>query len=71
MPSRNVYKTYVKDGYYHVYNRGVEKRKVFLEEIDYKVFLNNLKLYLSKPPKPIDIKTPFTLQGTTFKGVRR
>lgn len=71
MPSKNIYKTYVKDGYYHIYNRGVEKRKIFLDETDYKVFLNNLKIYLTSPPKPEEIKIPFTLQGTTFKGIRK
>ncbi len=46
MPSKNIIKTYVKNGYYHVYNRGVEKRKIFLDEQDYRVFLSYLKLYL-------------------------
>lgn len=31
---------------YHVFNRGVEKRKVFLNERDYKHFLETLKHYL-------------------------
>jgi len=69
MPGRNVYKTYVKGGFYHVYNRGVEKRKIFLDTQDYKVFLKNLKTYLSEPEDPSKLK--FTLQGTTFKGIPR
>ena len=64
MPSSNVYKTLVKDGYYHVYNRGVEKRTIFLVEIDYTIFLNNLKIYLTKPDDP-------SLQGTTLKTLPR
>lgn len=32
--------------YYHVYNRGVEKRDVFLDEHDYGVFLHLFKRYL-------------------------
>ena len=71
MPSRNVVKTYVKDGYYHIYNRGVEKRKIFKSSQDYKVFLKYLKEYLTPPPKTEDLKTIFTLQGATFKGVPR
>ena len=47
MPSNNVIKSYIENGYYHIYNRGVEKRDIFLEEQDCKVFLHYLKLYLS------------------------
>lgn len=70
MPSRHIVKTYVKDGYYHVYNRGVEKRIIFEDEQDYKVFLNYLKGYVT-PIDKIGIKKTFTLQGLTFKGVAR
>jgi putative transposase len=49
MPSRNRIKTYVENGYYHLYNRGVEKRDVFLDAQDYRVFLYLLKTYLSPP----------------------
>lgn len=71
MPSRNLIKVNVKNGYYHIYNRGVEKRIIFKDEQDYKVFLGYLKEYLSPPPKPEDIVKIFTLQGTTFKGIAR
>jgi putative transposase len=47
MPTRNSVKIYVEDGYYHLYNRGVEKRLIFLDMQDYGVFLSNLKEYLS------------------------
>ena len=46
MPSKNIIKTYIENGFYHIYNRGVEKRRIFLDEQDYKVFLSYLKLYL-------------------------
>lgn len=46
MPGKNTRKQYVKNGYYHVYNRGVEKRKIFVDEQDYSVFLSYLKEYL-------------------------
>lgn len=36
--------------YYHVYNRGVNKRRIFLDDEDYSVFLNLLKRYLSDKP---------------------
>lgn len=53
MPSRNTVKQYVADSCYHVYNRGVEKRNIFLDDEDYAVFLNLLKRYLA-PHKESD-----------------
>ena len=50
MPGRNVIKNYDDNGYYHIYNRGVEKREIFLDDQDYHVFLSYLKIYLS----PVD-----------------
>jgi putative transposase len=46
MPAKNRQKQYLENGYYHLYNRGVEKRKIFLDEQDYLVFLSYLKEYL-------------------------
>ena len=46
MPARNSIKQYIENGYYHIYNRGVEKRLIFLDEQDYSVFLSYLKEYL-------------------------
>ena len=46
MPARNSIKQYQENGYYHIYNRGVEKRKIFLDQQDYSVFLSYLKEYL-------------------------
>ena len=46
MPARNSLKQYQENSYYHLYNRGVEKRLVFLDEQDYSVFLSYLKEYL-------------------------
>lgn len=47
MPAKNVIKYYLPNSIYHIYNRGVEKRKIFLDDQDYKVFLSYLKEYLS------------------------
>lgn len=49
MPVKNTIKTYIENGYYHIYNRGIDKREIFLEERDCIVFLHYLKLYLSTP----------------------
>jgi len=50
MPQRNTIRHFTEEGVYHIYNRGVEKRDIFLDEQDYAVFLHLLKFYLS----PID-----------------
>ena len=49
MPSRNSIKDYVPSSYYHVYNRGVEKRLIFLDEDDYAVFMAYLRRHLDAP----------------------
>lgn len=46
MPGKNSIKQYLENSYYHLYNRGVEKRLIFLDEQDYSVFLSYLKEYL-------------------------
>ncbi len=57
MPAKNIVKQYEEGGYYHAYNRGVEKREIFLDDEDYKKFIGYLKLYLCPP----------NLQGVTLK----
>ncbi len=47
MPSKNSLKQYVQDGYYHVYNRGNDKRLIFVDDQDYRVFLRLLKISLT------------------------
>lgn len=47
MPSRNTLKEFQEKAYYHVYNRGVEKRNIFLDDQDYLIFLGLLKKYLA------------------------
>ena len=47
MPARNSTKQYIENGYYHIYNRGVEKRVIFKDAQDYAVFLSYLKEYLT------------------------
>lgn len=65
MPSKNIIKTYIKNGIYHIYNRGVEKRKIFLDEQDYKVFISYLKIYLS--PKEESINNLLNNSDNNFK----
>jgi putative transposase len=64
MPARGAIKIYRENSIYHIYNRGVEKRKIFLDEQDYKVFLTCLKQYLSNPETEPKRQT---LQGQTLQ----
>lgn len=57
MPAKNIIKEFAPESYYHIYNRGVAKQKIFLDNQDYKVFLSYLKLYLIES----------NLQGRTLK----
>lgn len=54
MPSKNRIKEFGAGEFYHVYNRGVEKRSIFLDRQDYLVFMNLLKKYLL-PVEMMDI----------------
>lgn len=54
MPHKNTLRTYIANGYYHVYNRGVEKRTIFLEKQDFDHFLQLIESYLVPQPPPPD-----------------
>lgn len=47
MPSRFTVRHFHENGYYHIFNRGVEKRIIFLDEQDYKMFIYYLFIYLT------------------------
>lgn len=57
VPSKNALKEYEAGGYYHLYNRGVNKRLIFKDAKDYSTFLSYLQIYLSPP----------NLQGESLK----
>lgn len=69
MPQKNSIKIYYENAFYHVYNRGVEKRDIFLDRDDYLAFLHLLKTALLPPEelKPEKQKEPDFLQGATLK----
>ena len=52
MPARNTKREYIENGIYHIYNRGVEKRDIFMDDRDYKTFLYFLKQYLIPEDDP-------------------
>lgn len=67
MPAKNSIKISVENGYYHIYNRGANKQKIFENDLDYKVFLNYLKEALSPVLKPQEIeKFEVEINGFTF-----
>lgn len=47
MPSKHTIRQFTENGYYHIYNRGVEKRRIFQDRDDYNSFVYYLKTYLS------------------------
>ncbi|OIP22293.1 hypothetical protein COS74_01160 [bacterium CG06_land_8_20_14_3_00_33_50] len=55
MPSKNSIKQYVENGIYHIYNRGINKQDIFLDDQDYSTFLFYLKLYLDNPDNLKDL----------------
>lgn len=67
MPAKNTIKIPVESGYYHIYNRGVNKQEIYNTPQDYSVFLNYLKQALSPPPKPSELqKTKTNIKGRIF-----
>jgi putative transposase len=76
MPAKNSRKTYIENGYYHIYNRGVEKRIIFLDQQDYGIFLSYLKEYLlPKDEKELyerlsDPNTSYKEKDKTIKTLR-
>lgn len=46
MPAKNIVKQYLENSFYHIYNRGVEKRNIFLDQQDYQIFIKYLRQYL-------------------------
>ena len=69
MPAKNVIRIDVEDTYYHIYNRGVEKRIIFCDDQDYKVFLKYLKESLSPPPDRKDLIKTLIFKEENFKGI--
>ncbi|OGM27951.1 hypothetical protein A2962_03460 [Candidatus Woesebacteria bacterium RIFCSPLOWO2_01_FULL_39_61] len=72
MPQKNTVKISVENSFYHIYNRGVEKRIIFENEQDYRVFLHYLKEALSPPLKKEDLpKDKVHVQGVSFDRPKR
>jgi REP element-mobilizing transposase RayT len=50
MPAKNAIKEQIPESYYHVYARGSNKQKLFLDNSDFKYFLKLIERYLSEKP---------------------
>lgn len=66
MPSKNSVKIYTENSYYHIYNRGVEKRLIFQDPQDYGVFLSYLKEYLT-PKNELELRRKLSDSNTPYK----
>lgn len=66
MPSKNSIKIYAEDSYYHIYNRGVEKRLIFQDAQDYGVFLSYLKEYLTLKNE-LELRQKLSDPSTSYK----
>lgn len=49
MPRKNTIRCDIEGGFYHIYNRGVDKRTIFQDQTDYSVFLRFIKEHLLPP----------------------
>lgn len=65
MPSRNVVKHYAPREFYHVYNRGVNKMRIFEDESDKRHFVKILRRHLN----PDDLSTKS--DGTLYRKFNR
>lgn len=59
-------KQYAENGYYHIYNRGVEKRLIFQDKQDYAVFLSYLEQYLT-PKDEQKLREMLSNPSTSYK----
>lgn len=66
MPAKNSRKQYKANSYYHIYNRGVDKRLIYKDKQDYSVFLNYLKEHISPLPKT-DLKRTIAINDKDYQ----
>lgn len=66
MAATNSIKVYAPDSFYHLYNRGIEKREIFRDKQDFAVFLSYLKSYLL-PKDEISLQLILSSQNATPK----
>ena len=47
MPSRYIVRNFEENGFYHIFNRGIEKRETFTDKQDYQIFKYYMFVYLA------------------------
>lgn len=71
MPSKYRIREFAEDQHYHLFNRGIQKTKIFLDDQDYQIFLYYVKVYLADPKILINKypQLPIRLQGKNLNHV--
>lgn len=57
--------------YYHIYNRGVEKRKIFMNDADHKRFIRLLYVANGTNPAHLSNYQGFNYQGLTLLEIKK
>jgi putative transposase len=68
MPAKHVARVNDEGVIAHIYNEGVDNKLIFQDKLDYEVFVNYLKEYLSPPHETHAAKREFTVKGKTYHG---
>ena len=70
MPSKHVLRSFRENSYYHIFNRGVEKRPIFLDGDDYQLFQHYLFTYLRPIEEVLEKEsdTPLRLIDKSLSG---
>ena len=63
MPTRQV--QFVNNEFYHIVNRGVEERKIFLDDEDNLRFINSLLVFNDKEPASWSMRGFWNQRGPT------
>ena len=53
MPSKFILRDFRENSFYHVFNRGVDGRPIFVDPQDFRVFMFYLFVYLAEPEKVV------------------
>jgi len=65
VPSKYVVRNFRKNAYYHIFNQGVEKRDIFQDENDYRLFQYYLLAYLRPIEEVLEMDPDIPLRLTS------
>lgn len=69
MARKNTVKKFVEQGLYHIYNRGVDGREIFLDPQDYATFLSTLRRYLA--PLETEVRPGFKQDKPSLRSYKQ